>query len=91
MFGSRGKTRQKQADAVMKALGNPPWLESVSVDETGRAVLVIEADPADTAAAEALRMQAEGKAGLVSGIKSVTTVLTAVRQPGTAAPHNHVV
>ncbi|MBD3771327.1 MAG: P-loop NTPase [Rhodobacterales bacterium] len=89
MFGSRGKTRQKQADAVMKALGSPPWLESVSVDETGRAVLVIEADPADTAAAEALRMQAEGKAGLVSGIKSVTTVLTAVRQPGGAAPHNH--
>ncbi len=63
MFGSRGKTRQKQADAVMKALGSPPWLESVSVDETGRAVLVIEADPADTAAAEALRMQAEGKRG----------------------------
>ncbi len=82
MFGSKGKTRQKQADAVMKALGSPAWLESVSVDENGRAVLVIEADPADTAAAEALRMEAEGKAGLVPGIEKVTTVLTAVR-------HNH--
>ena len=84
MFGSKGKTRQKQADAVMKALGSPAWLESVTVDENGRAVLVIEADPADTTGAEALRMEAEGKAGLVPGIESVTTVLTAVRHT-----HNH--
>ncbi|WP_375208751.1 Mrp/NBP35 family ATP-binding protein [Hyphomonas jannaschiana] len=89
MFGSKGKTRQKQADAIMKALGSPPWLESVSVDETGRAVLVIEADPADTAAAEALRMDAEGKAGLVPGIKTVSTVLTAERKQGAAPAHTH--
>ena len=82
MFGSKGKTRQKQADAVMKALGSPAWLESVSVDENGRAVLVIEADPADTAGAEALRMEAEGKAGLVPGVKSVTTCLDAVHPNG---------
>ena len=88
MFGSKGKTRQKQADAVMKALGSPDWLESVSVDESGRAVLVIVADPADTAGAEALRMEAEGKAGLVPGVESVTTVLTAERQQG-AAPRTH--
>ncbi len=88
MFGSKGKTRQKQADAVMKALGSPDWLESVSVDESGRAVLVIEADPADPGAAEALRIEAEGKAGLVPGVDSVTTVLTAERKQG-AAPHRH--
>lgn len=86
MFGSKGKTRQKQADAVMKALGRPAWLESVSVDENGRAVLVIEADPADTAGAEALRMEAEGKAGLVPGIEKVTTVLTAVRHDHSHSP-----
>ncbi len=89
MFSSKGKTRQKQADAVMKALGSPAWLESVTVDETGRAVLVIEADPADTKGAEALRMEAEGKAGLVPGIESVTTVLTAVRKPGVSGGHTH--
>jgi ATP-binding protein involved in chromosome partitioning len=93
MFSSRSKTRQKQAEAVTKALGSPDWLESVNVDESGRAILVILADPADAAAAEALRVSAEGKAGLVQGIKSVTTVLTAELKPGAATgrahAHNH--
>jgi ATP-binding protein involved in chromosome partitioning len=89
MFSSRSKTRQKQAEAVTKALGSPDWLESVNVDESGRAILVILADPADAAAAEALRVSAEGKAGLVQGIKSVTTVLTAERKPGAATGRAH--
>ncbi len=92
MFTSRSKNRQKLAEAVEKSLGSPDWLESVSVDENGRAILVIRADPADPGAAEALRVSAEGKAGLVPGIKAVTTVLTAERRPGSAAqsrPHSH--
>jgi len=89
MFSSRSKTRQKQAEAVTKALGSPDWLESVNVDESGRAILVILADPADAGAAEALRVSAEGKAGLVQGIKSVTTVLTAERKAGAATGRAH--
>ena len=73
MFTSRSKNRQKLAEAVEKSLGSPDWLESVSVDENGRAILVIRADPADPGAAEALRVSAEGKAGLVPGIKAVST------------------
>ena len=84
MFSSKAKTRQKLAEAVTKSLGAPDWLESVSVDENGRAILVIRADPGDAAGAEALRVAAEGKAGLVPGIESVTTVLTAERTPGAA-------
>ena len=95
MFNSKAKNRQKLAEMVEKSLGSPDWLESVSVDENGRAILVIRADPADAGAAEALRVSAEGKAGLVPGVKAVTTVLTAERSPGTAAgasqgrPHSH--
>ena len=91
MFSSRSKNRQKLAEAVKKALGAPDWLESASIDENGRAILVIRADPADPAAAEALRVSAEGKAGLVPGVREVSTVLTAERSPGTAParPHAH--
>ncbi|MCA8897342.1 MAG: P-loop NTPase, partial [Hyphomonas sp.] len=88
MFGSKSKARQKLVDAVTEALGAPDWLDSVNVDENGRAFLVIRADPGNEAAAEALRVSAEGKAGLVPGIKAVSAVLTAERAPGQAA-HSH--
>ena len=62
----------------------------MSVDESGRAFLVIKADPGNPAAAEALRVSAEGKAGLVPGIKAVSAVLTAERTPGHAGhAHTH--
>ena len=79
VFGSKEKARRKLADKVAESLGQPAWLESVSVDAEGRAILVILADPASPEAAEARRIEAEGKAELVSGVKSVTTVLTAER------------
>lgn len=89
MFSSKAKNRQKIAEAVNIALGSPDWLESVSVNDDGRVVLVIQADPGDPGAAEALRMSAEGKAGLVPGVKAVTTVLTAERGPGASQTHSH--
>ncbi len=77
MFGSREKQLRKCENLVKFALGSPDWLESVTVDGDGRAILVIKADPQNREAAENLRIEAEGKAETVEGIMSVTTVLTA--------------
>jgi ATP-binding protein involved in chromosome partitioning len=84
VFGSKEKSRKKLADQVREALGSPDWLESVTVDESGRAILVLLADPADPAAAEARRIESEGRAELVAGVQAVTSILTA--QAGQAAP-----
>ena len=77
MFGSKEKSRRKLAKQVRDALGAPDWLESVDVDDTGRVILVLLADPADTAGAEARRIEAEGRAELVAGVHAVTSILTA--------------
>ena len=77
MFGSKEKSRRKLARQVQDALGAPDWLESVDVDDTGRVILVLLADPADTAGAEARRIEAEGRAELVAGVHAVTSILTA--------------
>lgn len=89
MFGSRQKSREKLAGAVRNALGTPDWLESVTVGEDGRAILVIRADSADTAGAEARRIQAENAAARIPGIEKVTTVLTAEKAPGHGHSHAH--
>ena len=85
MFGSRQKSREKLAAAVRAALGAPDWLESVTVGDEGRAILVIRADGSDTAGAEARRIEAENAASRIAGIEKVTTVLTAEK----AAGHGH--
>jgi ATP-binding protein involved in chromosome partitioning len=90
LFGSRDKSRRKLEEKIIEALGRPDWLESVSVGEDGRAVLVIEADPAAPEAAEARRIQAEGKVELVSGVKSVSSVLTAERAVAAPAKEVHL-
>ncbi|MEH6693979.1 MAG: Mrp/NBP35 family ATP-binding protein [Hyphomonas sp.] len=87
MFGSKEKSRRKLAGQVREALGAPDWLESVDVDESGRAILVLLADPADQAGAEARRIEAEGRAELVPGVRAVTSILTA---HVTAPTHSHV-
>ncbi|WP_213272287.1 Mrp/NBP35 family ATP-binding protein [Hyphomonas sp.] len=87
MFGSRQKAREKLAATVRSALGMPDWLESVTVGEDGRAILVIRADMADAATAEARRIEAENAASRISGIEKVTTVLTAETAP--APRHSH--
>jgi ATP-binding protein involved in chromosome partitioning len=87
VFGSKEKSRRKLAGQVRDALGAPDWLESVDVDESGRAILVLLADPADQAGAEARRIEAEGRAELVPGVRAVTSILTA---QVTAAAHKHV-
>lgn len=88
MFGARQKSRDRLAAAVTAALGKPDWLESVTIDDDGRAMLVILADPADPAAAEARRIEAESRASLVAGVESVKSVLTAEtsRAPSLARP-----
>ncbi|PKP82911.1 MAG: hypothetical protein CVT79_02365 [Alphaproteobacteria bacterium HGW-Alphaproteobacteria-18] len=89
MFGSRQKSREKLAGAVRNALGMPEWLESVTVGEDGRAVLIIRADSNDAATAEARRIEAENAASRIAGIEKVTTVLTAEKVPGTGHSHTH--
>ena len=86
MFGSKNKVRQKLEKQVRAALGNPDWLESVTVDDERRVRLVVRADPDDSAAAEARRIEAEGKAELVEGVGEVSTILTAERSPGKSLP-----
>lgn len=89
MFGSKEKQLRKRESLVKIALGSPDWLESVTVDGDGRAILVIKADPRNREAAENLRIEAEGKAEAVEGIMSVTTVLTAEghsHSPKSSAP-----
>lgn len=90
MFGSRDKSRRKLEEKIIEALGRPDWLESVSVGEDGRAMLVIEADPSAPEAAEARRIEAEGKVEMVSGVKSVSSVLTAERAAAAPAKEVHL-
>lgn len=87
MFGSKQKAREKAAGAIRAALGAPDWLESATVGEDGRAILVIRADPANPASGEARRIEAENAAQRVAGVEKVTTVLTAEKTaPPTPAP-----
>jgi ATP-binding protein involved in chromosome partitioning len=90
LFGSRDKSRRKLEEKIIEALGRPGWLESVSVGEDGRAVLVILADPSAPEAAEARRIEAEGKVELVAGVKSVSSVLTAERTASAPAKEVHL-
>lgn len=89
MFGSRQKSREKLTAAVQKALGAPDWLESVTVGEDGRAILVIQAEGEDVAVAEARRMEAENAASRIAGITKVTTVLTAEKSVHSGHSHPH--
>lgn len=89
MFGSRQKSREKLAASVSKALGQPDWLESVTVGEDGRAILVIRADDRDVASAEACRIEAENAASRIPGIEKVTTVVTAEKTANAGHSHAH--
>ncbi|MFN4024512.1 MAG: Mrp/NBP35 family ATP-binding protein [Hyphomonas sp.] len=86
MFGSKQKSREKAAGAIRAALGEADWLESVTVSEEGRAILVIRADAGDPASGEARRIEAENAAQRVAGIEKVTTVLTAEKPAAPAPP-----
>jgi len=82
MFGSKQKTREKLAGAVTEALGGADWLESVSVDDDGKALLVIRAEGGDAGTAEARRIEAENYASRIPGITAVRSVMTAELRPG---------
>lgn len=87
MFGSKQKTREKLASAITEALGGPAWLESVTVDDAGKALLVIRADETGTDTAEHRRIEAENYAGRIPGITAVRSILTAERAPGHSHSH----
>ena len=86
MFGSKQKTREKLAAAITEALGAASWLESVSVDDDGKALLVIRAEPGAADVAEHRRIEAENYAGRIPGVTAVRSVLTAEK---TAGGHSH--
>ncbi|WP_291194619.1 Mrp/NBP35 family ATP-binding protein [Hyphomonas sp.] len=87
MFGSRQKTREKLAGAIKEALGGADWLESVTVDDDGKALLVIRAEPGAADVAEHRRIEAENYAGRIPGITVVRSVLTAEKTAGHAHAH----
>jgi ATP-binding protein involved in chromosome partitioning len=87
MFGSRQKTREKLAGAIKEALGGADWLESVTVDDDGKALLVIRAEPGAADVAEHRRIEAENYAGRIPGITAVRSVLTAEKTAGHAHAH----
>ena len=87
MFGSKQKTREKLAAAITEALGAASWLESVSVDDDGKALLVIRAEPGAADVAEHRRIEAENYAGRIPGVTAVRSVLTAEK---TAGGHSHL-
>lgn len=86
MFGSKQKTREKLAAAITEALGSASWLEAVSVDDDGKALLVIRAEPGAEDVAEHRRIEAENYAGRIPGITAVRSVLTAEK---TVGGHSH--
>lgn len=90
MFGSKDKSRRKLEEKIIQALGQPDWLESVTIGEDGRVVLVIKADPTQPEAAEARRIEAEGKVELISGVSSVSSVLTAERAASAPSKEVHL-
>ncbi|MEQ9504915.1 MAG: Mrp/NBP35 family ATP-binding protein [Hyphomonas sp.] len=89
MFGSKQKTREKLAAAITEALGGADWLESVTVDDDGRALLVIRADEGGAGVAEHRRIEAENYAARIPGIITVRSVVTAERAAGHARAHDH--
>lgn len=89
MFGSKQKTREKLAAAITEALGGASWLESVTVDDAGKALLVIRADESGADVAEHRRIEAENYAERIPGITAVRSVLTAERAPGHGHSHSH--
>ncbi len=87
MFGSRQNTRQRLEASVREALGAPDWLESVTVGEDGRALLVITAGTGGLEIAEARRIEAEAYAARIPGISSVRSVVTGeAPRPAPAVP-----
>lgn len=89
MFGSRQKTREKLAAAVTEALGAADWLESVTVDDDGRALLVIRAEDGRADVAEHRRIEAENYAARIPGVTAVRSVMTAERKAGPLSAHDH--
>jgi ATP-binding protein involved in chromosome partitioning len=87
MFGSKQKTREKLAGAIKEALGGADWLESVTVDDNGKALRVIRAEPGAADVAEHRRIEAENYAGRIPGITVVRSVLTAEKTAGHAHAH----
>jgi ATP-binding protein involved in chromosome partitioning len=60
-------------------------VQGISISDDGAVMFSIEVDPAQGAALEGMRQQAERVVRAVPGVKSVTAVLTAEKVPGSAS------
>ena len=85
MFRAKLKSSQALEQAIRAALGDPDWLQSVTIRADERVLLVIQADPSDLPRFEALRLEAESAVRGLKGVKEVDSILTSDR-PAHAAP-----
>ena len=86
MFRSKAKTPQAIEAEIRRVLGDPDWLQAITVSPDNRVVLIIEADPTEMERYETLRLEAESAARGVKGVKDVDAVLTAERVANAPAP-----
>ncbi|MEO0883397.1 MAG: P-loop NTPase [Pseudomonadota bacterium] len=86
MFRSKDAQIADVTAAVNAALGNADWLESLQIDENGRATLILRADPNDLPASERRSDLAKDAALNVDGIEDVRLVMTAERMETDAVP-----
>lgn len=82
MFRSKNHTPEVLKSAVIEALGQPDWLQTVLIRDNV-ATLVITADPENMERSEAIRLEAESRARSVRGIVDANAVLTADTAPVT--------
>lgn len=88
MFGSKDKAKDRLQAEVSEALGAPDWLESVTIDDDGGALLVLKLGDLTPTEGETRRMEAEAIAERVKGVNSAKSILTAERQTGSSKQLN---
>ncbi|MEM1105794.1 MAG: Mrp/NBP35 family ATP-binding protein [Pseudomonadota bacterium] len=86
MFGSKPKSSQGLEAEIRRALGMPDWLETVTVTDGGRAVLVIQAKTDQIERFETLRQHAKAVAQTVKGVNQADAILTEERSEAPAPP-----
>ncbi len=86
MFRNKKQPAPPKEAEIRAVLGDPEWLSGLQIKPDGDVILVIEAEPENSEAANHRKESAEDAVRAVQGVKSVKTVLTA--QKDAAAPTN---
>ncbi|MEM9668328.1 MAG: P-loop NTPase [Pseudomonadota bacterium] len=86
MFQSKDDQIAAVTAAINDALGEEGWLETVQIDENGRAMVILRADRQDLPASERRRSRAEEAALSVAGITGARALMTAERSSGDSEP-----